>query len=271
MSRRFGQNFLVSRAARQRITDTLPIAPHESMIWEIGPGIGAMTELILAAEPASLVVFEVDRGFCRILEEEFSSNPLFSLVAGDFLKVWRGYAAEHGTPDIVTGNLPYNIASVMIAQMIEQELLPESMVFTLQREVAQRIVAEPGSKHYSSFTLLCNLDYDTELVTDLAPGNFYPKPEVVSSVIAFRRKGGQPLESRQRALYLDTIADMFQARRKTMKNNFRNGRIGRRFGREGVERAALQVGIDLEARGETLGVQRVLEFVTALSMPEQAS
>lgn len=187
LKKRWGQNFLVNRGARERLVSLL--APRETdTVWEVGPGLGSMTAL-MAPRVARLFAFEVDHGLCRYLEETLSTQPSFSLVAGDFLETWRTIFAAHGSPDCVLGNLPYRSASLMIADMIEGGLRPRTLVLTVQRELAQRMASLPGEKSYSSFSVLCQCCYTVKSRGDLKPGSFYPVPEVVSSVVEMSLRG----------------------------------------------------------------------------------
>jgi 16S rRNA (adenine1518-N6/adenine1519-N6)-dimethyltransferase len=216
LKKRWGQNFLVNRGARERIVALLGIETGET-VWEIGPGLGSMTEL-LARSASALTVFEVDRGLCRWLEESMGGRPGVRIVPGDFIETWTGERDAHGAPDRVLGNLPYRSASLMIGDMVEGGLRPRRAVFTVQRELAERLVAGTGEKNYSSFTVLCRACFRIEHRGDLKPGSFYPAPEVVSSIIDMRPRPDAP---RGEALVvLSALArGLFAARRKTLRNN----------------------------------------------------
>ncbi len=106
MSKKFGQNFLISLPIREKIVESLHLIPSSS-VWEIGPGIGSLTQLLLRTG-ANVTVFEIDHGFCRILREEaFVDEERFHLIEGDVLKTWKEESEIHGVPDVVCGNLPY--------------------------------------------------------------------------------------------------------------------------------------------------------------------
>ncbi|PKL03960.1 MAG: hypothetical protein CVV53_09020, partial [Spirochaetae bacterium HGW-Spirochaetae-9] len=162
MSKRFGQNFLVDPNAREKLYAALgTTAPVH--VWEIGPGIGAMTALLLQ-RGHSVTAFEIDHGFARILRDLFGDNPRFTLVEGDFLKTWK----DAGTnPDIVFGNLPYNVALTIIGDLLESGQVPQRMIFTVQKEAAQRIVAVPGTKDYSAFSVLCSSVCRAKILYDI--------------------------------------------------------------------------------------------------------
>jgi 16S rRNA (adenine1518-N6/adenine1519-N6)-dimethyltransferase len=240
LKKRWGQNFLVNRGARQRLVETLAPLPHET-VWEIGPGLGAMTEL-LAGSAARVFGFEVDRGLCRFLEESLRSLPSFTLVQGDFLETWKGTMHLQGTPDRILGNLPYSSASLMIADIIETGLRPTRMVFTVQRELADRMASPPGQKSFSSFSVLCQSCFNVADRGDLQPGSFYPVPDVVSSIVEMTPVAGAPTGDELTSLSL-LARSLFSSRRKTIRNNITDGAV-----REALEKE----GIDLGLRAEQL-------------------
>ena len=181
LKKRWGQNFLINRGARERIARL--VEPRTSdAIWEIGPGLGALTVLLLK-RVEKLIAFEIDRGLVRWLEREFAGVSGFIICQGDALKTWRSEYAKHGMPDRVCGNLPYNSASAIILSFIRNDFLPQRMVFTVQRELANRITARPGSKNYSGFSVICQSMFTIEIAGELKPGSFFPQPDVISSII----------------------------------------------------------------------------------------
>ncbi len=263
LKKRWGQNFLVNRGARESLVRLLD--PKEGdKVWEIGPGLGAMTELILE-RGALCIAFEIDRGLCRYLQEAFSARPGFSLVAGDFIRTWRQVLPARGGADLLLGNLPYRSASLMVADIVEGGLRPRRSVLTVQREAAQRMCSPPGTKPYSSFSVLCQAVFVVKTRGDLLPGSFYPAPEVTSTIVELTPRHDAPagpvleiLQALARAL--------FSARRKTLRNNLAKARlppgISARLAREELESA----GVDLGSRAEELPVETFLRVARALSL-----
>ena len=151
MQKKFGQNFLINAHARTRLIDALDLEANMS-VWEVGPGLGAMTDEMLK-RGGKVTAFEIDRGFCGILKDIFKGKQL-TLVEGDVLKTWKKELAHNGMPARFFGNLPYNVGSVIIADMISGDCRFEKAVVTVQKEVAMRMCAKPGSEDYSSFSVL---------------------------------------------------------------------------------------------------------------------
>ncbi len=267
LKKRWGQNFLVNRGARERLVALLGPQRDET-IWEIGPGLGAMTGLLLASS-ARVVAFEVDRGLCRYLSESLADRPSFILVPGDFSETWRPAAAAHGKPDRVLGNLPYRSASLMIALIIESGLRPASMVFTVQRELAERIASPPGKKSYSSFSVLCQSSFTVAARGDLQPGSFYPAPEVTSSIVEMTPLNGAPEGATLRTLSALARA-LFSSRRKTIRNNLASGAGDALYTAEAALAALAAEGVDPGLRAEQLAPEvfvRLARLLTGSSSP----
>ena len=150
MRKQLGQNFLINGPARRRLLDALAIEPGDR-VWEIGPGLGAMTAGLLE-RGAEVSAFELDRGFIAALEEFFGGQRGFTLIPGDVLKTWpAAWAAlgrETGATPLLLGNLPYNIATTLLADLVEKNCFFRRMVVTVQREVARRMIAKPGTPEY---------------------------------------------------------------------------------------------------------------------------
>ena len=224
MQKKFGQNFLTSPDAREKIIALLELVPGEA-VWEVGPGLGAMTSGLLAAG-ADVTAFELDRGFISLLEGYFADevgNASFRIVAGDVLKNWKreldscGKAAD-GIK--LFGNLPYNIAATFIADTITSGVRFARCAFTVQREVADRMRARPGSRDNSSFSVLCQWLYDVKACVDLAPGCFWPRPNVASQAVLFTPRK-TPVSVRDSRTFVKLVHALFAQRRKTLFNNIK--------------------------------------------------
>ncbi len=257
MSKRFGQNFLISSTARSRIINALEL-DTQSKVWEIGPGLGAMTHMVLEVIK-NLIVFEIDYGFIRYLEYAFSSSDGFRVISGDFVKTWGKVLEQVGKPDIILGNLPYNSASAIISSLIEKKCIPNTMVITVQKEMGQRMISPPGSKNYSSFSMLCQYAFNIKNLGDLRSGSFYPAPDVTSTILKLTPHNLYPNVNSH--LYFKIIRDLFQARRKKIKNNLSRGWVGDHFDWEFVEKALLSASISPDDRAENIPVSKIVRLV----------
>ena len=255
MQKKFGQNFLINGAAREKLIDCLELEEGMS-IWEIGPGLGAMTSGILE-KGADLTVFEIDRGFASLITQYFSDyadKNRFRLVEGDVIKTWKGQL-EKGVPARLFGNLPYNIAATIIADTIEEGIRFDSCVFTVQKEVAQRMCAKPGTDDYSSFSVLCQWAYDLKPIIDLSGGNFWPKPNVDSRAVLFTKKAEWPCCKNPKN-FVKVQRALFSSRRKNVRNNLSNYLKNNDMAMAYLEKA----GIAPEKRAEVLSVEELLHL-----------
>ena len=263
MQKKFGQNFLVNPAVRSKLIELLGAGLHDA-VWEVGPGLGAMTSLLLE-RGCKVTAFEIDRGFSAVLRELLGASKNFALIEGDALKTWRNAAAsvqgnaaqagEEKTP-LFFGNLPYNIAAALIADFIKGDLIFPRAAVTVQREVAERIAASPKSRAYSSFSVICSRFYDCSIKFDIAAGNFWPRPNVTSSAVLMLKKE-LPAPCKDDALFFAVVRALFSSRRKTVKNTFSAWIASRLKGNElqaqsvGLARLALkQAGIAETERPE---------------------
>jgi 16S rRNA (adenine1518-N6/adenine1519-N6)-dimethyltransferase len=256
-TKKFGQNFLISRDAREKIISILDPG-NDEIVWEIGPGIGAMTHM-LVGKIKKLIVFEIDRGFIQFLSEEYSDSQDFKIIPGDVVKTWQREMNEDGIPDLIFGNLPYNTAATIITHLIQKECIPQRMVFTIQKEVAQRMVALPGTKDYSSFSMISQLMTRVIYHGDLNPGSFYPAPGVVSSIIELIPDSKYELPKDKKLTY-QLIRTLFASRRKTIKNNLMANPIIKEIGLEQLLSILEKENISPKERGENLSISQVVSL-----------
>jgi len=269
MSRRFGQNFLVDRRMRERIIQVLDVESG-MRVWEIGPGLGAMTELILE-KGALLTAFEIDYGFVRLLESLFSGYDDFSIVEGDMRKTWRTQTAQ---PDRIFGNLPYNVAFDIITDLLKGGCVPPRMVFTLQKEAARRMTARPGSKDYSAFSVLCASVCDTRILFDIGSSAFWPQPRVTSSVVQIVPKD-EPVPLDRRRDFFDFVRAAFSSRRKTLRNAlYLWARTALPSLKEGefetlLKKSLKQAGFGVDIRAEVLDPEELFLLYRTLMLAEE--
>lgn len=255
MTKKFGQNFLINPEARARIVSAAMVSPGMD-VWEIGPGLGAITHLLLKAGVA-VKAFEIDHGFASVLRDKAFPDENFTLIEGDALETLFSIPFD---ADRVMGNLPYNVGSEIIARLIERRCLPPMMVFTLQKEVALRMMAKPGSEDYSSFSVLTQLDYDNTVPFTIKAGSFFPAPRVDSAVIVMRRKESY-VDDDERDGFLAFIRVLFSQRRKTIRNNILSSR---QFSRDSMEAAFASAGLTGGERAEVLDTPILLSLFRAM-------
>jgi 16S rRNA (adenine1518-N6/adenine1519-N6)-dimethyltransferase len=253
VKKRFGQNFLINHDARRRLVELLGIKGGER-VWEIGPGVGALTRPLLEKD-ISLSVFEIDRGFVRLLRQVFADQEELTIVEGDFIRTWKGEIKRGGAPDLIIGNLPYSSAAAIFLALIQGKVQARKIVCTVQKEGAQRMTAAPGTSDYGSFSVLCSLIWEIRSMGDLKPGSFFPPPRVQSTMIELTPRGQNP---RVPVEYLLTVTrSLFANRRKTIRNNLRMLAKNRDVDPDTLFGAALKAAVDVEARPETLSPGRV--------------
>lgn len=261
MTKKFGQNFLINRDMRERLVSLMEVEKG-MMVWEIGPGLGAITHMLLK-EGVELTAFEIDRGFVRVLNEmAFNDESNFTLVEGDALKTLFKKRLLP-LPKRIIGNLPYNVGSVIIAKLIEESYLPPMMVFTLQREVVDRMIGKPGSENYSSFSVLTQIDYENTLSLKLSRGCFWPQPNVDSAVVVMKKREESLVPRELRPVFLTLLRALFSQRRKTIKNNLLSSIYGNN-GREFVESVINDAGFDGSERTETLDAGEIVNLARAI-------
>lgn len=222
MQKKFGQNFMINGDARKRIVDSLELCQEEA-VWEVGPGLGCMTEEIMN-RGAGITVFEIDRGFINLLHQFFEEKEKcgkFRIVEGDVLKNWKKeFESVEKKPSKLFGNLPYNIAATFIADTITDGIIFNRCVFTVQKEVTQRIVAKAGSENYSAFSVLCQFAYDVKSGIELGAGNFWPRPNVASQSVVMTKKE-KSFDCKSSSDFVKLVHALFSARRKTVLNNIK--------------------------------------------------
>jgi 16S rRNA (adenine1518-N6/adenine1519-N6)-dimethyltransferase len=237
-NRRFGQNFLTQPAYIERIADLAEITPGAPTL-EIGPGLGVLTEALLR-RGAALQVVEIDRELAARLQERLPELPL--LVADATTLDWSEVCPGEGWTSCA--NLPYNVATPILAALLDEGERFRRHVLMFQLEVAQRLAAKPGDDAYGGLSLLCQAAADVRIVLELPPGAFHPPPKIWSAVVRLDphptpRTGGLPMEGFRRA-----VRAGFSQRRKTLLNA-----LTATYGRE-------QAGVALRA---TVGERRRAE------------
>lgn len=256
MQKKFGQNFLINQDARIKLASATDIKKN-TKIWEVGPGLGALTSELLTSG-AIVTAFEIDRGFSQaltnIFDAEIEKNQ-FSIITGDFLKTWKLEFQKHGIPDRFFGNLPYNVGAKIIGDLIDNNIRFEKSVVTVQKEVALRMEAKPGTKDYSSFSILCQWAYDITPLIDLKGSSFWPRPNVDSRAVVMNKRENYPACTHPKH-FMNLQRALFISRRKTIKNN-----LGKFYqNQELADQVLRAAGIENSVRAETLDIPTLLHL-----------
>ena len=225
-NKKLGQNFLVDNEAINKIVDSANLT-KEDMVIEIGPGLGTLTSILLE-RAGKVIAIELDDRMVKILKDRFLLYDNFELVNGDVLKVNLPELVEENKQfrDVkVVANLPYYITTPIIMKLLENRLKIESITIMIQKEVAERIAANPGSKLSGAITYSVHYYAEPEEITIVPNTSFIPSPEVDSEVIKLNIRKVPPIELKDEKLFFNIIKASFMQRRKTLSNGLVNGGI----------------------------------------------
>ncbi len=263
LKKSLGQNFLIDRHILDRITAAAELDRSKAVL-EIGPGIGALTQR-LGEAAGKVVAVEIDQRLISILHEVLAPQPNVTVVHGDILKVdLRRLLREH-FPDhdriSVAANLPYYVTTPILMKLLEGSFPFEHIVVMIQKEVAERIAAVPGSKAYGSLSVAVRYYCVPEIVGTVPRTVFIPQPNVDSAIIRLRGRAEPPVHVPDEPFFFKLVQASFAQRRKTIFNNLRAC-----FKTDHDRLAALlvQCGIDPARRGETLSLQEFASLAHAL-------
>ena len=249
-SKALGQNFLIEPSVPRRIAEASG-ADENTLALEVGPGVGCLTSE-LARRAKKVVAIELDNALRGVLAETLGGLENVEIVWGDAAKLDLAALVREragALRPVVCANLPYSVTTPLLAAFIEAGCF-ERMTVMIQREVAQRLAAAPGTKDYGAFTVFVNWHCEVKRLFDVPPECFMPRPRVTSSVVALTPRAEPPCAVRDEALMFRCVRAAFSQRRKTLSNALSNGLGG--FGRAEVLAALDAAGIDPRSRGETL-------------------
>lgn len=254
ISKRLGQNFLIDDGIRQKIVAAGKIEPGEVVV-EIGPGLGVLTQA-LAEQPCQVIAIELDKHLLPILGENLGEHPNIHLVNNDVLKVNLDRLVQELTGKKsykVMANLPYYITTPILMYLLEQRFNIDLMVFMMQKEVAERILASPGTKAYGSLSVATQYFTKPELVTKVPSTVFIPQPEVESAVVKFSKRTGPPVRLVDEKVFFKIVRAAFGQRRKTLVNALSGGQLG--LEKKQVLALLEEAEVDGSRRGETLSLE----------------
>lgn len=255
--KKFGQNFLIDTRVLERIIDSAEITKDDCVL-EIGPGIGTMTQY-LAESAREVVAVEIDKNLIPILQNDtLAAYDNVTIINDDILKVdINRIVAEknNGQPIKVVANLPYYITTPIIMGLFESHVPLQSITIMVQKEVADRMQEGPGSKEYGALSLAVQYYAKPEIVANVPPNCFIPRPNVGSAVIRLTRHEKPPVEVKDEAYMFALIRASFNQRRKTLLNGLTNaGNLG--VTKEQIAAALEEMGLPATIRGEALSLEQ---------------
>jgi 16S rRNA (adenine1518-N6/adenine1519-N6)-dimethyltransferase len=253
--KRFGQNFLVDASVVSRMIRAASIDPTGAVL-EIGPGLGVLSES-LADLSRRLYLIEIDTVLAERLRQRFAQYANVHVITADFLSLDVDSTFPE-SPIQVIASLPYNVAMPILFRLLEhRRRFPEATVM-LQKEVAERLSAKPGTKEYGALTVLMQLYATVTRVMTVQPGSFFPVPKVQSQVIKLIFQEAPRVTVQDEHRFRQVVKAAFAQRRKTLRNTLKAA------GYHELEAVSVRVGIDLQRRGETLNVEEFAELANAL-------
>lgn len=262
--KKFGQNFLIDPSVLERIVDAAQIT-KEDCVLEIGPGIGTMTQY-LAESAREVVAVEIDRALIPILNDTLSAYDNVTVINADILKVDIEQLVEErngGRPIKVVANLPYYITTPIIMNLLESRVPLKSITIMVQKEVAERMQVGPGTKDYGALSLAVQYYAKPEIMANVPPNCFIPRPNVGSAVIRLTRYEEPPVQVQDERKMFALIRASFNQRRKTLANGLSNA-AGLGVTRERVAQVLKEMGLPVTVRGETFTLEQFAELSNLL-------
>ena len=254
--KKFGQNFLINTGVLEDIIDAAEVT-DEDMVLEIGPGIGTMTQY-LCENARQVIAVEIDTNLIPILKHTLSAYDNVRIINDDILKVDINELAReynNGRPIKVVANLPYYITTPIIMGLFESHVPIESITVMVQKEVADRMQAGPGTKDYGALSLAVQYYSKPQIVVNVPPSCFMPQPKVGSTVISLRRHQQPVVQVEDEKLMFKVIRASFNQRRKTLANGL-NNYGGINLTKEQIQQSIEELGVPVNIRGEALSLEQ---------------
>ena len=256
MSKKLGQNFLIKRGIVDEIVHAAELTPGEPVL-EVGPGIGTLTQG-LAQSGADVTAIELDRRLLAVLDTTLASYDNVRIIHGDVLKLDVPSIMNH-KPFKVVANLPYYITTPIIMSLLESKLPIERLVVMVQKEVALRMVAKPGTKDYGALSVAVQYYTEPDIVLDVPPKSFLPAPAVTSSVIRCVLRDKPPVDVIDEKLFFRVVKAGFAQRRKTFANTMKTTGLSK----DRIEELLAKANIDGQRRGETFTLREFADVANA--------
>lgn len=262
--KKFGQNFLVDEHVLEKIIRAAEVT-REDLVFEVGPGIGTLTQY-LAEAAGQVIAVEIDEKLIPILKETLAGYENVTVLHQDILKTDIRQLTEaysKGRPVKVVANLPYYITTPIIMKLFEEDIPVENITVMIQKEVADRMQAHPGSKDYGALSLAVQYYADIYLAANVPPNCFIPRPNVGSAVIRLTRHKKPVVEVENEKLMFSLIRASFNQRRKTLQNGLNNS-SELSYSKEQIAQAIETLGFSPTVRGEALSLQQFARLSNCL-------
>ena len=262
--KKFGQNFLIDTHVLDKIIGSAEIT-KDDVVLEIGPGIGTMTQY-LACAAKKVIAVEIDKALIPILEDTLSEYENVRVINHDVLKVDIAKLAEEengGKPIKVVANLPYYITTPIIMGLFESHVPLQSITIMVQKEVADRMQVGPGTKDYGALSLAVQYYAKPEIVANVPPNCFIPRPNVGSAVIRLDRYAEPPVQTADEQFMFSVIRASFNQRRKTLVNGLSNA-PGLNVSKEKIKEVLARMELSETVRGETLTLEQFAQLADLL-------
>jgi len=251
--KRLSQSFLLDQNIIKKIAVAAQIT-KEDIVVEIGAGIGVLTEC-LAQESRKIIAVELDKNLVEVLKEKLAGYDNIEIHSGDILKFdFNSISASYGCKVKVVGNVPYSISSPLIFHLLSCRSAIDGFILMLQKEVVQRLAAQPNNKSYGVPSVLLQMFASVEKIFDVPASCFYPRPKVESAIIRGAFLDKPLMELADEAFFTQLVKASFAQRRKMLINNLKNSQLLADIEEEKIKEVLTSAGIDGKRRGETLSV-----------------
>jgi 16S rRNA (adenine1518-N6/adenine1519-N6)-dimethyltransferase len=267
-----GQNFLIDRSILEVIVNAAQLT-KDDLVLEIGAGTGTLTEA-LSRDAGHVVAVEIDERLVSLLRQKFFQYPDVEIVKGDFLQLNLTELTASSTliseKSKVVANLPYYITSPIILELFRHAELFERLVVLVQKEVAERIVAAPGSKRYGAFSVAVQYHADPEIMAIVPPEAFWPQPKVDSAVVKMMIREAPRVKTVDEGIFFAVVRGGFAKRRKTILRAL--SMAGKTYPElasvkeDSIRRILAEVGVDSERRAETLSLEEFGRIADAIAL-----
>ena len=263
--KKFSQNFLINSGVVDTIIKNANIE-KEDIVIEIGCGLGSLTNKLIQTD-CTLIGFEVDKAYIKLLKTQFIDKKNFTLIEGDFLKEIEKIKDEINKNKIkkikILGNLPYHITTPILDKIFTTPIDFNLIIFMMQKEVAERIIAKEGTKQYGSLSIFSQFYAKPKIIAKISPKSFYPTPKVESSIVYFEKQDNK-FNVIDKTLFFKIVRSLFFNRRKQIKNNLMLSPILQNIDQKKIIEALNNSQIPLTVRGEILSIDKIVDFSNEL-------